>query len=180
MGRIVRLTESDLARIVRRVISEGVTDVPFSAVKAVGATINSIFAPNETKAVNGKVYNFSSESFGKILSATVAVTAIGKRAGLTAANLTVTTPVSVAKVTKTTKTMGSYQNKDGYQELPAVIGSYVFTFKAPNKQWINNTGEHVILFEVTVSTNDQLRPSQMVLFAAAANTQFGAAGAAAN
>ena len=180
MGRIVRLTESDLARIVRRVIREGVTDVPFSAVKAVGATINSIFAPNETKAVNGKVYNFSSESFGKILSATVAVTAIGKKAGLTAANLTVTTPVSVAKVTKNTKTMGSYLNKAGYQELPAVIGSYVFTFKAPNKQWINNTGEHVVLFEVTVSTNDQYRPSQMVLFAAAANTQFGAAGAAAN
>lgn len=180
MGRIVRLTESDLNRIVKRVIREGVTDVPFSAVKAVGATINSIFAPNETKAVNGKVYNFSSESFGKILSATVEVTAIGKKAGLTAANLTVTTPVSVAKLTKNIKTMGSYESKDGYQELPAVIGSYVFTFKAPYKKWINNTGKTVSLFEVTLSTNDQRRPSQVVIFAAAANTQFGAAGAAPN
>ena len=181
MNRIVRLTESDLTRIVRRVIREGVTDVAFSAVKVKGTGVGSIFAPNEVKTVNGRFYNFSSESFGKILSATVAVTAEGIKAGLTAANLTIATPVSAAKAPSNSATKEFYTDKDGTQKYwPAKVASYVCTFKAPNKKWINSTGKNVALFEVTFSTNDQYRPSQVVAFSAQANTQFGVAAAAGN
>lgn len=181
MNRIVRLTESDLARIVKRVIREGVTDVNFSFVKVKGTGVGSIFAPNEVKTVNGNFFNFSDNSAAKILSATVAVTAEGIKAGLTAANLSVTTPVSLRKMNANDKLQEYYlMNGTTNTIMNSVKGSYVCTFKAPNKKWINSTGKPVVLFEVTFSTNDQYRPSQLVLFGAQANTQFGVAAAAGN
>ena len=180
MKRIVRLTESDLARIVRRVIREGVTDVPFSLCKVKGTGVGSIFAPNETKIINGSFLNFSTESNAKILSATVVVTPEGTKAGLTAANLTVTTPVSASKAVATSpnKDMYNLNGKLTYMSYKAT--SYVCTFKAPNKKWINSTGKGVALFEITFSTNDQYTPTQTVSFAAQPNTQFGVAAAAGN
>ena len=181
MKRIVRLTESDLARIVRRVINEGATDVKFSKVKVANASVASIFAPNEVKTVMGTFYCFDDYTPGKLLSATVAVTEEGKKAGLTAANLTVTTPVT-AKVVVPGKGTKQYYMVNGTTKtiMEATQASYTCTFKAPNTKWMNSTGRGVPLFTITFSTNDRYLPTQTASFVAGANTQFGNAAASGN
>ena len=181
MKRIVRLTESDLARIVKRVINEGATDVKFSKVKVGSASIGSIFAPNEVATVTGTWWCFDTYTNGKLLSATVAVTEEGKKAGLTAANLTVTTP-AVSKLAVAGKGVKQYYMVNGTTKtvMDAAQMTYTCTFKAPNTKWINSTGKGVALFTITFSTNDQYIPTQTANFVAGANTQFGNAAASGN
>jgi hypothetical protein len=180
MKRIVRLTESDLARIVKRVISEGATDVKFSYVSVKGTSIASIFAPGETKTVTGSFYNFSDTTNAKLLSATVTVTEAGKKAGLTAANLTVSTPVS-APLMNPAKGEDQYYMMNGTRKImKAAKGTYTCTFKAPSVKWINSTGKGVPLFTISFGTNDMYTPTQTVNFSAGANTQFGNAAASGN
>ena len=179
MKRIVRLTESDLARIVKRVIREGATDVKLSQV-AVHPSIgvSSIYAPGEVETGSGTFYCFDEFNPGKILSATVTVTEEGKKLGLTNSNLTFTLPAS-AKIVNREATNNKKARYAGVVK-DATIGSYQWSFTTPRTKYINSTGKPITLFTVSMSTNDKTTPSQNVNFVMGANSQFGNAAAAGN
>ena len=101
--------------------------------------------------------------------------------GLTAANLTVTTPAT-AKIVTPGKGTKQYYMLNGTTKtiMEATQASYTCTFKAPNTKWMNSTGKGVPLFTITFSTNDRYLPTQTANFVAGANTQFGNAAASGN
>jgi hypothetical protein len=181
MKRIVRLTESDLARIVRRVINEGATDVQFAEVSVRGLSVASIFAPNEVKVVNGLFYNFSQNIKGKLLSATVTPTELGKKLGLTADNLKITMPAVAPLMVPGKGEKTPYMvNGTTRTIMEGTKGSYSCTFKAPSGKWVNSSGKSVALFDIAFSTNDRYLPTQTVSFYAGVNTQFGNSAASGN
>jgi hypothetical protein len=179
MKRIVRLTESDLARIVRRVMNEEVTDVKFAkvAMKS-GIGVGSIFAPGEVATGTGGFYNFDEYAPGKLLSVKITPTPEATALGLTAQSLVITLPATAPVVN--TEDKNNTTQRYGTQVLPARAGSYSWSFTTPRKAYTNSTGKGVKLFTLEFSTNDRTTPVQTIYFSAAPNTQFGNAAAAGN
>jgi len=177
MKRIVRLTESDLARIVRRVMNEAPTEVQFAKVAVKQYLgVSAIYAPGEVETGTGTFYNFSEYQKGKLLSATITPTAEATKLGLNADSLKITLPASAPVVTagKTTKQLYGGVAKDG------MAGTYRWTFTTPRTKYVNSTGKAVTLFTIDFVTNDEKTPTQRAVFTAGANTQFGNSAAAGN
>ena len=176
MKRIVRLTESDLARIVRRVINEAPTDTKLGMVKMWGSSFRDVYAPNEKVTFKFIVSNFSDRVEGVIFSAKVTVTDFGKKLGLKPENINIPLPVKAALVTKEsnqTDMYGGIKMKTQKTNLP-------FTFTTPSKSYINNTGQFQPMFEVEFSTSDAKTPNQKVSISMGPNAQFGNAAAGGN
>ena len=180
MKRIVRLTESDLARIVRRVMNEAPTATSLGLVRANGTSVTGVYGPGELVTGTGRVFNFSQRTTANIFSVTVTVTEEGKKLGLDPSMLKIKTPVTVnfwdersvrqnqqfERHTLETKATTNYR-----------LGTYEFTFKTPTKRFTNTTGKYLYLFEMTFNTNDSKTPDQTVKFGMGANSQFGVGGA---
>ena len=182
MKRIVRLTESDLARIVRRVMNEAPTATSLGLVKVTSASVTGVHGPGELITGTGRVFNFSESTNANIFSVTVTVTEEGKKLGLDSSMLKIKTPVTVEywneSIVQRNKnknseryTLGSEPTRN-YRE-----GTYTFTFTAPTKRFTNTTGKYLYLFEMTFNTNDSKNPDQTVKFGMSANSQFGVGGA---
>ena len=180
MKKIIRLTESDLARIVRRVMNEAPTATSLGLVKVTSASVTGVHGPGELITGTGRVFNFSESTNANIFSVTVTVTEEGKKLGLDPSMLKIKTPVTVQFWDERSvqrndmserHTQGSVATKN-YR-----MGTYTFTFKAPTKRFTNTTGKYLQLFEMTFNTNDSKNPDQTVKFGMGANSQFGVGGA---
>lgn len=180
MKRIVRLTESDLARIVRRVMNEAPTATSLGRVSLRGTSLTGVYGPGEVVTGTGRVLNFSDRTIGKIFSVTVAVTEEGKKLGLDPSMLKVKTPVTIPFYDERIVKQNS-DNERYTTDSPATknyrTGTYEFTFKAPMKRFTNTTGKYLALFTMTFNTNDEKTPDQTVKFFIGANSQFGVGGA---
>ena len=180
MKRIVRLTESDLARIVRRVMSEAPTATSLGSVSVKGAGLTGVYGPGEVVTGTGRVLNFSDRTIGKIFSVTVTVTEDGKKLGLDPSMLKIKTPVTVNFWDENSVRRNDMNERNPVNSTPTKnyrIGTYEFTFKAPMKRYTNTTGKNVQLFQMTFNTNDSKTPDQTLSFGIGANTQFGVGGA---
>ena len=176
MKKIVRLTESDLARIVRRVISEGATAVAQGKVFVGGANISAVYAPGEVVTGKGTIRNFSPDTIAKVFSAKIQVTPEGAKLGLTPDMLTIKMPATVGPVTPKNKqqTTGNYNGVF----MDYTSGSYDWTLKTPTKQFTNTTGKPITLFMITFNTNDFKTPEMPSrVFNMQPNSQFGVQGA---
>lgn len=198
MNRIVRLTESDLARIVRRVMNEEVKSVPQGGIFLYGATFKDLIGSGEVyKGVGlGTVYGTVSSI---ITNATVTVTAEGTKLGLTAASLKVASPATygyvipgqkavqhaiypkpavkaklstnsnpLVKVRTTTILDATNADAPYGQQI-----SWGYTLTGPKKRYVNQTGSSITLFQITFDTNDSKKPIQTVNFNMGVNAQFG-------
>ena len=178
MKRIVRLTESDLARIVRRVMNEESTAVSQGKVMVYGAGVSAVFAPGEVVTGKGTIMNFSPDTIAKVFSAKITVTPEGQKLGLTPEMLTIKMPATVEPVNA--KNDKSKEMKRSYNGIvmPYTTGGYEWSFKTPMKQFTNTTGKPIVLFRITFNTNDGKTPEMVDRgFSMAANSQFGVQGA---
>ena len=202
MKRIVRLTESDLARIVNRVMNEAVTSAAQGGIYIFpGSTLKDLYGPGETVNVNGNL-NVYGGAPNKITAATVEVTPEGAKLGLTAANVKVKAPYTYAYVIPEVKAyrdpnqnnklvpavparmsagnsplvkVQSTQFKKDSESAPMGANTFwSYTFTAPKKRFIN-TGAAIPLFKVTFETNDRIKPVQMATIYMGTNAQFGTA-----
>lgn len=176
MKRIVRLTESDLARIVRRVMNEESTAVSQGKVYVGGANISAVYAPGEVATGKGQIWNFSPDTIAKVFSAKITVTPEGQKLGLTPDMLTIKMPATVGPVTPKNK-YGVKRAYDGVL-MDYTVGSYEWSFKTPVKQFTNTTGKPITLFMITFNTNDGKTPEMPNrVFNMQPNSQFGVQGA---
>ena len=195
MNRIIRLTESDLARIVKRVISEEVKYALQGGIMLYGTTFKNLAGPGEVINGTGTGTAYGT-SINKILAAKVEVTPEGTKLGLTAANLKITAPydygyvIPAVKATQANNYVGKKASwskggdvvkvnttKLNADNPDAPYGQKItwgYSFTTPKKRYINTTGKFVQLFSVTFETNDSKKPIQTVQFGVGANAQFGA------
>ena len=195
MKRIIRLTESDLARIVKRVMNEAPTDAEQGRVAVKGSGVDKLLGPGETINGYGKVISFGTRP-GLITNATVAVTPEGVKLGLTNAMLKIQVPVKMGFVIPAVRAVQSnrYNGEGEVKAQPAkysnpklqgtwtghnaerVFGGeeiYKFTFTGPRKRYVNDTGRGIVLYTVTFDTNDSTQPIQTKNFIMYTNAQFG-------
>ena len=192
MKRIIRLTESDLARIVKRVMNEAPMDAEQGQVAVRGTGFDKLLGPGETINGYGKVISFGDRP-GLITNATVAVTPEGVKLGLTNAMLKIQVPVKMGFVippVEAGRTTGgrpieakpqSYSNPKiqgiwmGHNTEKVFGGEeiYKYTFTGPRKRYVNDTGRSIVLYNVTFDTNDSTKPIQTKKFNMYANAQFG-------
>lgn len=197
MNRIVRLTESDLARIVRRVMNEEVKSVPQGGILLYGTRFEDLIGPGEVyNGVGaGTVYGTTPNM---ITTATVTVTPEGTNLGLTDASLKVKFPTTYGYVIPAQKAVyGStpkpavkarFSNNQNPLEkvrttiitdatnIDAPYGqkiSWGYTLTGPKKRYVNQTGSSIPLFTITFDTNDSKKPIQTVNFKMFPNAQFG-------
>jgi len=195
MKRIIRLTESDLARIVKRVMNEAPTDAEQGRVAVRGTGFDKLLGPGETINGYGKVISFGTRP-GLITNATVAVTPEGVKLGLTNAMLKIQVPVKMGFVIPEVKEIqsDSFTGRRGVPGKPKsysnpkiqgmwmghntekVFGGeeiYKYTFTGPRKRYVNDTGRSITLYTVTFDTNDSTIPIQTKNFVMLPNAQFG-------
>jgi hypothetical protein len=189
MKRIIRLTESDLARIVKRVMNEAPTDANQGQVAVKETGVDKLMGPGETINGYGRVISFGTKP-GLITNATVAVTPEGAKLGLTNDMLKIQVPVRMGFVIpavknehKVTLSPAKYSNPKlegmwiGHDvSSPKVFGGeeiYKFTFTGPRKRFVNDTGRNLILYTVTFDTNDTTKPIQTKNFVMRIGAQFG-------
>jgi|688.fasta_scaffold324831_2 hypothetical protein len=201
MKRIVRLTESDLARIVKRVMNESVTSAAQGGIYIYPSTyLKDLYGPGETVNVNGNL-NVYGGAPNKITAATVEVTPEGAKLGLTAANVKVKAPYTYAYVIPEVPAVRGTAGNPPKPKVPARMSSgnsplvkvqstqfkkedgaapmgastfWSYTFTAPKKRFIN-TGAPIPLFKVTFETNDSRKPVQTATIFMGTNAQFGTA-----
>ena len=181
MKKIVRLTESDLVNIVRRVMNEAPSAVSLGAVTVGGSSITGVYAPGEVISGKGDIYNFSDRTNATVFSVTHTPTADGKKLGLTPDMLKIKLPATVPFITDRNRdrsgTKVRYPRQTGNPTDQYTIGSYTYTFKAPTAKFTNTTGKYLKLFDLVFNTNDSNTPDQTAGFFVGNNSQFGVSGA---
>lgn len=194
MKKVIRLTESDLARIVRRVINEAPTSEGYQTIR-VQPTVrlkNAAYAPNEVATGDGEFFCFScvgvdglykKGTYGRIESYTVTPTKLATDLGLTEQSLQIKVPAQTLQGANFTRGKAALFGP-GPNQMQAIdkknqIGYYTWTLKTPAKYWKNTTGKVQDLFNVTLNTNDYNNREQNVVFKIGA-TEFGKTGVKAN
>jgi len=190
MKRIVRLTENDLARIVRRVINEAPTSDSLGDMKVGGqygsdtsATFSGVFSSGElvnTRA--GYICNFSEYSKGIVYSGVISMTPEGTALGLAAGQFTfpdgfpkTLLPLSSLEVEKGAKAKNNQNQTVTYKMSKTPIN---VAFKVPSNKKVISKDTHVA--NITFTTNDVTKPTQVIKVWMRQGTQFGVAGASRN
>ena len=191
MKRIVRLTENDLARIVRRVINEAPTSDSLGDMKVGGqygsdtsATFSGVFSSGElvnTRA--GYICNFSEYSKGIVYSGVISMTPEGTALGLAAGQFTfpdgfpkTLLPLSSIEVEKGAKARNNKGQIVAYKMSKTPI-NLAFTVPSTAKKVISKD-THIA--NITYTTNDTTKPTQVIKVWMKQGTQFGVAGASRN
>lgn len=189
MKKVIRLTESDLARIVRRVINEEQTSEGYQTAR-VQPTVylkNAQYTPNEVATGDGEFYCFTCPgrkgAYAKISSANVTPTKLATSLGLTADSLKIKVPAQTLEGANFLRgkaaLYGPGPNQMEAIQKPNQVGYYTWTLNTPAKYYKNTTGKVQDLFYVDLNLNDYNNSSQRVVFKIGA-TEFGKAGVKAN
>ena len=177
MKRIVRLTESDLARIVRRVINEAPTSDKLANMTVKGQfSISGVFGPNENKVIKGgKIYNFDDYNSGKVYSATIAYTKEGAAFSgkLAAAD---SFPKSASPVTE--RDTMQFRDNNGVLRVYHESSPFQLTLTAPSTPL--KFAADTEIARITFVTNDSTKSTQSIPIVVKAGSQFGVAGASRN
>lgn len=177
MKRIVRLTESDLARIVRRVINEAPTsDSLVNMVVRGQFTISGVFGPNEVKVIKGgKIYNFDTYDSAIAYSATITYTKEGAVFnGKLAAADAFPKSATYVRANDTMKARDSQGTVRAYHES----SPFELKLTAPTTQIRFATDTQIAT--ITYVTNDSSKSNQSIPIFVSAGSQFGVAGASRN
>ena len=179
MKRIVRLTESDLARIVRRVIAEDATAVSQGNMMLGNPSTREIYAPNEVANLTLIGYNVNPSTRGKIFSIEVTPTPDAQKLGLTKDNLNfgALPKTLTSKYDKPNGKTANVRYPAGGSSKEALVNEYNLTFKTPAKAFRNETGKNVVLYNCKVTTNDATTPVQTMTISLGPNGAFGVSGA---
>lgn len=183
MKRIVRLTENDLSRIVRRVINERhyLNEAPTSDdlvnMKVAGQfSISGVFGPNEVKVIKGgKIYNFDDYDSGIAYSATITYT---KEGALFNGKLVASDsfPKSASSVTERDKMQ--FRDNNGVLRVYHESSPFQLTLTAPSTKVRFAVDTEIA--RITYVTNDSTKSNQSIPIVVKAGSQFGVAGASRN
>jgi hypothetical protein len=180
MKRIVRLTESDLARIVKRVMSEAPTATSQGNMMVNSISTKLIYSPNEVANLTLVGLNVNPDTKGRIFSIEATPTPEGQKLGLTKDNLNFgsfpkTLLSKYDKPSIKTTNVRYPASTGGSKE--AAVNEYNVTFKTPLKAFRNETGKNIPLYTCTVTTNDSINPVQTMTIFLGPNGAFGVSGA---
>lgn len=190
MKRIIRLTESDLARIVRRVINEAPTSDSLGDMKIGGqygsdtsATFSGVFAAGESATARaGYILNFSENSKAVVYSGVISMTPEGTALGLVAGQFTfpdafprTLLPLSTQEINAGAKAKNNKNQTVTYKMSKTPIN---VAFKVPSNKKVISKDTHVA--NITFTTNDVTKPTQVIKVWMRQGTQFGVAGASRN
>jgi hypothetical protein len=183
MKRIVRLTENDLARIVRRVINERhyLNEAPTADKLAnMGIrgqfSISGVFGPNEVKVIKGgKIWNFDDYNIAKVYSGTITYTKEGAAFNGKLV-LSDTFPFSCSPVSE----RDTMKGRDNSGQVKAYNASSPFQIKLTAPSTPARFAADTQIATVTYVTNDPTKVSQTVPIVVKAGSQFGVAGASRN
>ncbi len=190
MKRIIRLTESDLARIVRRVINEAPTSDSLGDMKVGGqygsdisAIISGVFNSNELIPVKaGYILNFSENSKAVVYSGVISITPEGTALGLVADKFTfpdgfpkTLLPLSTQEINAGAKAKNNKNQTVTYKMSKTPIN---LNFKVPLNKVVVSKDTHVA--NITYTTNDVTKPTQVIKVWMKQGTQYPVAGASRN